>query len=168
MVRRQVLGLAWQSAVIVALAILLGIASNHMRSNKLPWIAHWPQEDRSTDHSEDDMTVSLDEAEVLYFSGLAVFLDARSPEAYELGHIQGAYNLPWQDFDERVGAVMAKIPHDATIVTYCDGTGCSLSRELAFALLEKGYGNVRVLVNGWTLWQQYDLPAAVGGRKESQ
>ena len=48
------------------------------------------------------------------------------------------------------------------IITFCDGQSCRLSHELALFLREMGYENVRVLVNGWTLWQQAGLPVSAG------
>jgi 3-mercaptopyruvate sulfurtransferase SseA len=47
-----------------------------------------------------------------------------------------------------------------TIITYCDGERCPLSRELAEALRVEGVENVRELRNGWTLWQEQGLPTA--------
>nr|WP_281797069.1 rhodanese-like domain-containing protein [Desulforhabdus amnigena] len=49
------------------------------------------------------------------------------------------------------------------MVTYCDGKSSALSKELAMALLGKGYTNVRMLMNGWTLWQARSLPVEMGG-----
>ncbi|NLJ26398.1 rhodanese-like domain-containing protein [Desulforhabdus amnigena] len=54
-------------------------------------------------------------------------------------------------------------PHETAIVTYCDGKSSALSKELAMALLGKGYTNVRMLMNGWTLWQARSLPVEMGG-----
>lgn len=48
------------------------------------------------------------------------------------------------------------------IVTYCDGESCDLSHELALFLKEMGFENVRVLVNGWSVWQQAGLPTDAG------
>ena len=43
------------------------------------------------------------------------------------------------------------------IIAYCDGEHCDLSHELALFLKEMGFENARVLVNGWTVWQQAGL-----------
>jgi rhodanese-related sulfurtransferase len=91
-----------------------------------------------------------------------VFLDARSPMLYDEGHIQGALNLPWEELDARFVETLRDFPVETTFITYCDGEGCSLSRELAMAMLERGYNEVRVLVNGWTLWQNKGLPVDKG------
>jgi 3-mercaptopyruvate sulfurtransferase SseA len=51
-----------------------------------------------------------------------------------------------------------RLEGSGTIITYCDGESCELSHELALFLKEMGFANVRVLVNGWTVWQQAGLP----------
>ena len=101
--------------------------------------------------------IALEDAEALYFNQQAVFLDARSREQYRKGHVEGAKSLPWEDFERRFPQVMSGISRDAIIITYCDGESCNLSRELASALIAKGYDQVRVLVDGWKLWQQFNL-----------
>lgn len=152
----------WQSLAILIVALLVGLIGNQFRSDRLPLTGNWAAREQATSPAGNSLTISLDDAEVLFFTGAAVFLDARSPDLYQLGHIQGAYNLPWEDFQSRFDEVMANIPPQTTIITYCDGGGCSLSHELALALLDKGYPDVKVLVNGWTLWQQNELPIAYG------
>ena len=44
----------------------------------------------------------------------------------------------------------------------CDGETCELSHDLALFLRDAGFVNTRVLVNGWTLWQQAGLPMEAG------
>jgi rhodanese-related sulfurtransferase len=106
----------------------------------------------------ENLVVPLDEALALHGAGVAVFLDARPEEAFNSGHVAGARNLPWQDFDARFPEIMEAIPPDAFIITYCDGEACSLSKDLALALRNMGYTQVRVLVNGWSVWKDEGLP----------
>lgn len=146
---------AWQAAALTVLACVLAAVSNGFRSDGLPWVGDWSATSPTT---TDGLEISLEEAMVLFFSKESVFLDARHPEAYAQGHIEGALNLPWVFFEERAPAVLADVPKETPIVTYCDGEGCGLSRELATALIARGYEQVRVLVNGWSLWLDHGLP----------
>lgn len=151
-----------QSVAILIISIIIGLGVNSLRHEGLPLVADGSYRvQRNPAPGEDDLVISLENAEALYFDRRAVFLDARSKEQYRKGHIEGAINLPWEDFDRNVARVMADIPQDAIIVVYCDGEGCSLSRELATALLAQGYDRMHVLVDGWKLWQQYNLPTSV-------
>jgi rhodanese-related sulfurtransferase len=84
-------------------------------------------------------------------------MHARVPEGHE-----GALSIPWDDYEQRVDAVLGDVPKDAFLIAYCDGEGCSLSKELALALIAGGYKNVHILVNGWHLWLQANLPTTLG------
>jgi rhodanese-related sulfurtransferase len=106
--------------------------------------------------------VSLERARTLFETGKAVFLDARPLRDYQTGHIHGAINLPWQEIDAYFDTVMPRLPVDKPIIVYCDGEACTLSRDLAQFLAEAGFSDSRVLVNGWSLWNQAGLPTAAG------
>ena len=152
----------WQSGVIVLVAIAVGLLVNQVRSGRLALVADWSPKAQLATDSGINLEIPLEDAQALAFPRMALFLDARSMEQYAEGHIQWAMNLPWDEFEKHFAQVMDGVPEDTTIVTYCDGETCSLSKDLAFALLQKGYFNVRVLVNGWTLWQQSGLPITAG------
>jgi 3-mercaptopyruvate sulfurtransferase SseA len=49
-------------------------------------------------------------------------------------------------------------------VTYCDGETCSLSEDLAKELMAMGYKQVKVLLNGWTRWNEAGLPVEKGDK----
>lgn len=152
----------WQSGLVVLLSVVLALTFNYLRSDGLPLFGDWASGTRPVSADGEDLAISIDEAQALFFTQAALFLDARSADAYAAGHIMGARNLPWQQFDQRFPRVMADVTEETLIVTYCDGEGCALSKDLAVALLAKGYFNVRVLVNGWTLWRDNDLPTDGG------
>lgn len=89
-------------------------------------------------------------------------MDARSSQDYTKGHIRGAWNIPWQSFDEYAGRIFDNLPENASVVTYCDGEHCSLGEDLAKELVSMGYRDVKVLPNGWTRWQEAGLPGEKG------
>jgi 3-mercaptopyruvate sulfurtransferase SseA len=47
---------------------------------------------------------------------------------------------------------------ETAIIAYCDGETCNLSHDLALFLKDMGFMNVRVLVNGWTVWSKSRFP----------
>jgi rhodanese-related sulfurtransferase len=147
-----------QAIAILVLACAIALSVNQFRPGGLPLEADWSPEAQLTLDSGDSLMISLEEAGMLFFDRSALFVDARSSDEYAEGHIEGAVNLPWDEFDQHFALVMADVSPVTPLVTYCDGEGCALSKELAMALLAKGYTNVRVLVNGWTLWQEKRLP----------
>jgi rhodanese-related sulfurtransferase len=152
----QVIG---QSAVLFLFAVLIGLGVNSLRPDRLPLVGDWSMKAQvNSGPGKGSLLITLEEAEILFFDQKAVFLDARSEEAFHTGHIEGARNLPWEEFERYYPAVMSDIPRSAVIVTYCDGETCSLSKELAFALVAKGYDQVRVILDGWRQWQESSLP----------
>jgi rhodanese-related sulfurtransferase len=157
----------WGRAVrqILALVILSAVAAvavNALRPDRLPLVGDWSVAARITSSTGERMDISMDQAEKLFFTDAAVFIDARSEEDYARGHIQNARCLPWQEVDLRFMSVTEALDLEMPIITYCDGEKCELSHNLALFLRDAGFLNTRVLVNGWTLWQQAGLPVESG------
>jgi rhodanese-related sulfurtransferase len=149
----------WQSVAVFAIAVLIGLTANSLRHARLPLVADWSMRAQmSSVQGENGLSITFDEAEALYFDQGAVFLDARPKELFDMGHIEGARSLPWENFGRYFPETMSDVPKDSIIITYCDGESCGLSKELASALTARGYDQVRVLVDGWRLWQQFNLP----------
>jgi rhodanese-related sulfurtransferase len=153
---------AWQIPALVILSTLAALAVNAVRTDRLPLIGDFSVAARMTTATGERMDISLEEAEKLYFTHAAVFIDARSAEEYAQGHIRAARSLPWQDVDLNFMAVTADLELTTPIVTYCDGETCELSHDLALFLRDAGFTDTRVLVNGWTVWQQAGLPVESG------
>jgi rhodanese-related sulfurtransferase len=153
---------AWQIPALLILSTAAALAVNAVRTDRLPLIGDFSVAARVTTATGERMDISLEEAEKLFFTQAAVFIDARPAEDYAQGHIQAARSLPWQEMDLNFMTVTADIDLSAPIVTYCDGETCELSHDLALFLRDAGFANTRVLVNGWTIWQQAGLPVGSG------
>ena len=148
----------WTKAFLQALLIGLiaggiGLSLNYFRKEKLSIRGDWLPQVQSTGD-----TLSIDQAKKLFLSHEAVFVDARPRNLYEQGHIQGAFSLPVEAFDQYFFDFLKSTPIKTRIITYCDGESCSLSHELVKMLRDQGYTDLKVLSNGWTLWQQNQLP----------
>jgi rhodanese-related sulfurtransferase len=149
----------WQIALIILMAAALSLGVNHFRRAGLPLVGDWPHKAPSNGvETVGEPVVSIEEARALFLTNGAVFIDARPAEVYRHGHIRGALNLPLESLDELPADVMAQIPPDALIITYCDGQSCPLSKEVALQLSAIGYSHVQVLVNGWSAWKDAGLP----------
>jgi len=156
-----------QAGILLLVACVAGGAMNMVRSSPLPWVADWSPGTRFTAPSGESLLIPLQDAIALFKEGRILFLDARPAAQYEEGHIPGAWSVPWQSFDQYVERLMAELPEDRTVVTYCDGEHCALSGDLARALRELGYENIRVLHNGWTRWREAGLPVERGDGRGS-
>lgn len=100
--------------------------------------------------------ISGEEAEELFFSGEAVFIDSRSSEEYRRGHILNAISIPYDEFPQVLGKV--KLNPQDTLVVYCDGEGCRSSEILAIRLQREGFFQVKVFFGGWQEWMARGLP----------
>ena len=147
----------WQIPAILAIALGMGLISNALRPGSLKLVGDWSAEARTTTATGEHLVISLSEAAKLFTEKAAVFIDARSDEDFRKGHIQGAKSLPWQDVDQRFIEIAEEISPDVTIITYCDGETCKLSHDLALFLIDMGFNDVRVLINGWSVWQETNL-----------
>ncbi|MCR9271316.1 MAG: rhodanese-like domain-containing protein [Hyphomonadaceae bacterium] len=67
----------------------------------------------------EDRLLSLEDFNQMAAAPNTIILDARSQYAYEMGHIEGAVNLPFSDFtDEKLAEV---IPNkDTRVLIYCN------------------------------------------------
>lgn len=152
----------FQGFVILVLAAMLALTVNQFRGERLPWVGDFSASDGGDAAHDDGTTISLAEARTLFDADQVQFVDARSMDDFEAGHIRGALNLPWLEFDAHIEAVLPELRDDVTIVTYCDGEACHLSKDLARSLKDMGFVKVKVLVNGWSIWRDAGLPTAEG------
>ena len=106
--------------------------------------------------------ISLDEAIDHFRRGTALFVDARSTEDYQEGHIDGAISIPDQRFDDYIGPFLAANPPETLLITYCGGEACTLSQNLAEKLILAGFDRVLHLRDGWGEWVRNGLPVSRG------
>ena len=97
-------------------------------------------------------------AKQIYDSDKAVFVDARSLENFDDGHIKGAESLPLYQFDNLIEAFKKKYPANTIIVTYCSGRNCDDSHRLEQLLFDNGYVNVSVFIDGYPGWKAEGYP----------
>ena len=158
----------WQTLVVVVMAVALGIGTNALRTGGIPLVQDWSPEALLRDGQGNRTDISLEEAARLFHEGGAMFFDARSKEEYLSGHIRGARSLPLHDADLLFEEAAGDLSPDTPLITYCDGEACSLSHDLAGILKELGFEEVRVLVNGWTLWLENALPVEQGRKHDER
>ena len=83
------------------------------------------------------------------------WVDARSRQRFEQGHIPGAILLNEDEWGRLVAKFLDAWEPDKTIVVYCDGGGCDASKAVAARLRDelKLENGIFVLKGGWTAWQ---------------
>jgi len=88
----------------------------------------------------------------------AIFVDARVYEDYADGHIPGAVSMPVNLFEEKIPEFLQTYELGQKIVTYCSGRECEDSHQLAMLLMNAGYTNVRIFIDGFPGWEEEGYP----------
>jgi len=156
---------AKEITILLGLAVGLAFTVNFLSPIGIPLVGQWDisqgvitanaKNDGAMDELEiDDVKI----ARQIYDSGIARFVDARTRETYEDGHIPGAVSLPVGDFDEYIDSFMSEYSTDRPIVTYCSGRTCEDSHKLALLLQESGFFDVRVFIDGFPGWEAEGYP----------
>lgn len=145
-----------ESAIIVIAAGVLGlihaVSTGKGLFSPMPFPGH-----SATDSAITSTFLTEGEALILFRRGDALFIDARHSYDFELGHIKGAMNIPLQEFHNG-HPLLASVPRNKLIVTYCDGEECNSSVELAKEMYAAGYSNVKIFFGGWNEWRHHNLP----------
>ncbi len=151
--------------ILLAVAIGIALTVNFFSPVGIALVGRWDtSEGVITANAKND--VVMDKLEIddvrmarkIYDSKTALFVDARSHESYEEGHIPGAVSLPVGQFDGQIDSFINKYPPEQPIVTYCSGRTCEDSHHLAQLLLESGFVNVRVFIDGFPGWEAEGYP----------
>jgi rhodanese-related sulfurtransferase len=101
--------------------------------------------------------IDIEDAEYLYNSGKALFIDARGVNEYNEAHIKGAISLPAGSPQDMVTKLKDQLK-DKVLVTYCHGVGCHLSDKSAYLLYDSGYRKVAIFFGGWPKWNEHKMP----------
>jgi rhodanese-related sulfurtransferase len=132
----------WRNRII---AVFIGLGA-------AIWVAGgfaWAQEfDHVTPEALKQMIESGDKS--------ILVVDVQPKGVYDLGHIKGAINFPWEQNLKNHG----DLPKDKTLVLYCDCGQEEDSIDVATQLRNKwGYTNIKLLEGSWSMWRQLGYPA---------
>jgi rhodanese-related sulfurtransferase len=107
--------------------------------------------------AEEVQQISPDEVKKMIESKKTDFLivDVQPKGVYDLGHIKGAVNFPWEEDLKSPG----KLPKNKLLILYCDCAHEEDSTSTATQLKQKwGYTKVKALQGGWSGWVKLGYP----------
>lgn len=81
-----------------------------------------------------------------------VLVDSRPSPVYASGHINGAINIPDDEFDELAKQMLPK-DKNTELIFYCGGMHCALSANSAEKAIKLGYKNAKVYQEGTPAWK---------------
>ena len=146
-------------SILVSAAIITALAVNYFSPAGIALVGQWDTSQGVITANEKN-DIALNDLEIgdvtlakkLYDSQNFVFVDARSRDDYDEGHIKGAVSLPVGQFDEKIEAFLEQYSPEKAIVTYCSGRTCEDSHKLAQLLLAFGYTEINVFIDGFPGW----------------
>jgi rhodanese-related sulfurtransferase len=141
----------WHILVILLLSIISGLVYNSWGENNVSLIYNPPQ-------YIPGKHLSLDQTYQIYREGRALFLDTRYKEEFQKGHIKNAINLPIKSSMDEIMAFIENITKEEIIITYCSDPHCNYSRRMAGFLVNQGFQNVYVFIDGFNAWRANKLP----------
>ena len=154
-----------ESISLSVIAIILAFAVNTISSNGITvqgtWFDNRIQVELDEPLSYDpefDSLLTMQDAFTLWNDSAAIFIDARDSDEYAEGHIPGAINLPFEEWDDYWEEVEPFIKPEDKIVCYCDGLDCELSLFAARELKAIGYPNSYIFFGGINKWLEHELP----------
>jgi len=124
---------------------------------------------RDSSKADDTMTQSpireanTEKVRQIFAQGGAIFIDTRAFEEYLAGHIVGAVAIPYEEFQSDL-MMISELDRTVLLVTYCDGSDCQSSIDLAVRLNELGFNNVWFYFGGWKEWLAEGLPIVKGSK----
>ncbi len=164
--RTFLVDLAW-AAYIFLVAAAFGLLQ-HWPLVTLSWRGDLPaqlskmRQERRQVQFQGVKTVNLSQAQVLWQEGRALFIDARKPEEFAELHIQGAINLPPDQWQKVATEGLPGVPLDRLLVVYCSQEACDSALKLAEKLKAKGYEQVVAYLGGFAAWDEAGLPVGTG------
>ncbi|MCP4747226.1 MAG: rhodanese-like domain-containing protein [Desulfobacteraceae bacterium] len=152
----------YEVAMVLLVSVLLSFSAYLIRPDALPLISSG-QEKPVEEELDGIAIISFKKAREMHQQKQAVFIDARTLDSYEKGHIEGSINLVPGEFEEWSEQIIEKFQLDQTFITYCDGPKCPLARDLAEKLTWLGFELVFYISDGWAKWEKAKLPTTTGG-----
>ena len=151
--------------IITAISVIAAFGVNYFSPNGIALVGQWDVAHGvvsavgKNDVVMDELEIGdITHAKALYDTGHVLFVDARSVDDFYDGHVKGAVSLPVGQYDELIDGFLDLHDLDRPIVTYCSGRTCQDSHQLAQLLMERGYMNISVMIDGFPGWESEGYP----------
>lgn len=139
-------------AGIVLCALVLGTVAQLTGPFPIPWIEDHGLRLESLSASEGIEIASPADTRRLMNSGSFLILDARSPEAFDTGHLPGALSLPYATHLESFTELSAMLDSTQSVIVYCSDRHCDDALRLGVFLRSQGTKKVILFLGGITEW----------------
>lgn len=141
-----------QSAGLVGIALFVSVVYHFI--NDVGFLAHAGATESVVKASAGSFIPKVSATEVAKNRDSAVIIDARQTADYDMGHIEGAINIPTTLCAAGRSAKLGNAPKDGRVIIYCQSAGCPYAGIVAANLTEDGFSNTAIYKGGWVDWQK--------------
>ena len=156
----------YELIILLCLSIVVGLTVNAVSPAGIPLFGQWDPSKGLVNAGGPCMpdTNQVLESEIasLYLDREIVFVDARTSQDYEDGHIPGAVSLPVGQAEEAIYSFMDNYAVSKPLIVYCSNVDCTDSHDLADILKSYGYENIRLYPQGFAGWTKAGRPVEKG------
>jgi rhodanese-related sulfurtransferase len=146
-----------QIGLILFFSGVVAVVANSVHPRKIPWVQQWSNHVEAKAKKNGIKVIPLSIA-LQRFQSLedpATFIDARSVEEFNAGHVVGAISIPFQSLEEQFPRIGSLIDSGQELIVYCQNRACDDSLMLAIELQAMGAENLTLFIDGFEVWQKY-------------
>ncbi len=154
--------LAFDAALFLAVALVLGTVANLVPTRHLAW---WGKGTEPPAEGTDFLLIDPSSAEMLRESlPDIVFLDDRSVREYTAARVPGAVRVNYTNLAASLTpGLMERLRRASAVVVYGAAEETDVEQLLAQELRHRGLAPPQVMLNGFPGWQAAGLPVEGGG-----
>lgn len=141
-----------QMLAVIAFSTVMALFVNAARENGLPLIMPFPPEYRCPSKLDAAASIAPESALKSWGSSDTLFVDARSEEEFQRGHIEGSLNTPYLHAEFTSAEILARLRPYKTVIIYCNTKDDHLSKLMSADLVQVGVGGAAYLQGGFPAW----------------
>ncbi len=138
----------WQAAAILAISLAGAALTKWLHPQAPAWY-------RVENDAGDQYRLTLEQLRERYSPEQLLWIDARTAEHFDAGHVEGAHLLNDENWSEQIWNLRDQFSFldGRAVVVYCDGASCKRSAAIGQRLRsELGIEPVWVLEGDWREW----------------
>ena len=141
-----------QIVVFCVGSLIVAMIINTVRSDTLPLVMPFPPEYQCPSIVKTGAPVKVEMALDVFGRADIAFVDARSKEKFEKGHIKNAVHIPYSFIEPIPKQAVTDLRPYETVIVYCNTKGAERSRMMAGELARAGVEGVAFLEDGFLNW----------------
>lgn len=150
----SILLLSSQVLTVLVVAAVLGLVTNSARKDGLPLVAPFPPEYLCRSASGAATPIETAAAKAVFGRRGTIFVDARTREEFDRGHIEGALSVPYLFVEPVASSAVSSLKGYDRVIVYCNTKDAELSRLMAGELSQAGVKEVFYLAKGFRGWAE--------------